>query len=134
MITVAGQKRLLSDLVASIKADPLTPWHKGYDFVMGEKDLDSVHLARYRGNGPTLKSAMSLAPLARAKVNANDVVAINALMTTGGVGNGISDKSAHTPDPEAGFPKSGSVTVPEFYVSGYSKSHVANTYEHARLV
>jgi hypothetical protein len=31
MITVAGQKRLLSDLVASIKADPLTPWHKGYD-------------------------------------------------------------------------------------------------------
>jgi hypothetical protein len=31
MITVAGQKRLLSDLVASIKTDPLTPWHKGYD-------------------------------------------------------------------------------------------------------
>jgi hypothetical protein len=175
MITVAGQKRLLSDLVASIKADPLTPWHKGYDcyllklngniyatmpdlimalagYVMGEKDLDSVHLARYRGNGPTLKSAMSLAPLARAKVNANDVVAINALMTTGGVGNGISDKSAHTTDPETGFPKSGLVTVSEFYVSGkdgrratkrtegqttsyyYSKSHVANTYEYARLV
>jgi len=31
MITVAGQKRLLSDQVASIKADPLAPWHKGYD-------------------------------------------------------------------------------------------------------
>jgi len=31
MITVAGQKRLLLDLVASIKADPLTPWHTGYD-------------------------------------------------------------------------------------------------------
>jgi len=31
MITVAGQKRLLLDLVASIKADPLTFWHTGYD-------------------------------------------------------------------------------------------------------
>jgi hypothetical protein len=44
------------------------------------------------------------------------------MMNTGGVGNGISDKSAHTTDPETGFPKSG------------SKIHVANTYEYARLV
>ena len=92
MITVAGQKRLLSDLAG---------------YVIGEKDLD--------------------------------------------VGNGISDKSAHTTDPETGFPKSGSVTVSEFYVNGKdgrratkrtegqttsyydSNSHVANTYEYARL-
>jgi hypothetical protein len=97
MITVAGQKRLLSDLVASIKADPLPPWHKGYD----------CYLLKLNGN---------------------------------------------IYDPETGFPKSGSVTVSEFYVSGkdgrratkrtegqttsyhYSKSHVANTYEYARLV
>ncbi len=111
MITVAGQKRLLSDLVASIKGDPLTPWHKGYD----------CYLLKLIGNTyPTMPD--------------------------------LSDKSAHTTDPETGFPKSGSVTVAEFYVSGKdgrratkrtegqttsyhdSKSHVANTYEYARLV
>lgn len=174
MITIAGQKRLLSELVATIKANPDSPWHKGYDsyllklngksyptmpdllmalggYVMGEKDLDNSRLERYRGPTPTTNSAMSLAPLARASVNTADVAAIASIMTTGKVGAGITNKSAHQTDPETGWPVGGGVTVSEFYVNGpagrrvtkrtegqtisyyYSDSHAYNTYKYARL-
>jgi hypothetical protein len=174
MITVAGQKTLLSELVQTIKIDPTRKWEKSFDsylikmngrtfltmdevmttlagYVGGEADKTSVQLARYRGDGSTLTSAMALAPLARAKVETADVAAIASLLLTGDVGNGISNKSSHATDPETGRIKGGAVTVSEFYVNGkegrratkrteatrisyyYSKSHVANTYQYARL-
>jgi hypothetical protein len=174
MITIAGAKTLLSELVQTIKTDPTRKWEKSFDcylikmngrtfttldevmttlagYVEGEKEKTNVQLARYRGDGSTGNSAMTLAPIARASVNAADVTAIASLMTTGDVGAGITNKTAHQTDPETGRPKGGAVTVSEFYVNGkegrratkrsegtkisyyYSKSHTANTYQYARL-
>jgi hypothetical protein len=174
MITIAGVKTLLSEVVQTIKTDPNRKWEKSFDcylikmngqtyatmdllmaklgeYVTNEEGKTSVQLARARGDGSTGNSAMTLAPLARASVNAADVAAIASLMTSGNVGNGITNKSAHQTDPETGRIKGGSVSVSEFYVNGaagrratkrtegtkvsyyYSKGHAANTYQYARL-
>jgi hypothetical protein len=174
MITIAGVKTLLSEVVQTIKTDPNYTWHKSYDcylikmngqtyatmalvaarlaqYLQDEDGLTPVERERRRGNGSTQNSAMTLSPVARASVNAADVAAIASLLNTGDVGNGITNKSSHSTDPETGRPKIGGVTVSEFYVNGdkgrratkrtegtrisyyYSKSHVANTYQYARL-
>ena len=71
---------------------------------------------------------------------------------TGAVsGNGISNKTSHATDPETGKPRTGVVTVSEFYVNGdggrratkrvegslityyYSPSHAYNTYQYQLL-
>jgi hypothetical protein len=175
MITIAGQKTLLSELVQTIKTDPQLKWQKSFDcylvkmdgrvfatvadvmttlagYVAGEAERTNVQLERYRGPGSTMNSAMTLAPLARARVHKDDVAAIASLLTTGDVGNGISNKSTHMSDPETGKTKSGAVTVSEYYVNGkegrratkrsegmrisyyYSDSHTAATYKYARLI
>lgn len=177
MLTIAGVRYTLSEVVQLIKQNPNSPWKRGYPFylikisksgrtdfntyidllmklanyVMGEPPDNPVLLARYRGPGPTGNSAMTLAPINHNAVNRLDVAAINHLMTTGGIGNGISRESPHQTDPETGRPKGRGVVVKEYDVNGregrratkrteqrkttyyYSDSHSFATYKYARL-
>lgn len=169
-----SQKYVLSELVQKIKTDHPTVWKKGCDgylmrmngqtfddmaalvtalakYVTAETGKSSAELARHRGVGPGQYSAITLPPVDRTKVKADDVAPIALLMTTRAVGTGVSNKSAHNTDPETASPKTNAVTVSEFYINGvsgrratmrtegqkitfyYSASHAHNTYQYARL-
>jgi hypothetical protein len=178
LLTIAGANFTLSEVVAKIKADPNSPWHREYLFyllkidgsgsttfltfadllmnlagyLMGEPKDDQKRLAVYRGPGPKGNCAMVLDPLLRSNVKPADIAAINSLMATGKVGNGVTNESAHNTDPETGSVRGNSVSVKEFYINGaegrratrrsengkvtyyYSDSHVANTYKYQRLI
>ena len=176
MLTIAGVKYTLSEVFHSIKANPATPCKKGYaNYLMKingsgattfltnaelieklenyvENEPEASKLAIYRGTGPGANSALTLDPIKRDKVKADDVAAIAHILTTGTIGNGITNKSTHATDPETGSAKGGSVTVSEFYVNGaggrrvtkrtegtkttyyYSATHAFNTYKYQRLI
>ncbi len=120
-------------------------------YVENEPKDDQPKLENYRGKALVPKCAVVLQPLDKDKVPTADRAAIRHLMTTGGIGNGISNKSLHMTDPETGKPKGGTVAVQEFYVNGeagrratkrtegsrttyyYSSTHAYNTYEYQRL-
>ena len=120
-------------------------------YVDGEPKDDQPRLAIYRGTALVSKCAIVLRPLDKDRVPEADRAAIRHLMSTGGVGNGITNKSLHLTDPETGKPKGGTVSVHEFYVNGpagrratmrkegsrttyyYSANHAFNTYEYQRL-
>ncbi len=141
MLTIAGTAATLSEVVAQIKGQP-GKWHKDYPYYLlkiarsGATTFDTLDvlltrleeyvtnaptdgqaLARYRGAYPHQNSAMVLAPLDRARVKADDVAAVAAVL--GGTAHaGLLDKGKHNTDPETGFPAAGGVTVREYYVNG----------------
>jgi hypothetical protein len=73
-------------------------------------------------------------------------------MTTGQPNNIVSNVSLHESDPETGKPKSGRISVKEYYVNGkdgrrltkrveegkttyyYSSSHIESTYKYALII
>lgn len=176
MLTIAGVKYTVSEVFHTLKKDPATPCKTGFPHYLMKIDgsgattfatmaalvtalnnyvtnePENNKLANYRGIGPTANSALSLEPIARASVKADDVAAIASVMTSGAIGNGITNKSSHATDPETGRPKKATVTVSEFYVNGaggrrvtkrteggkityyYSATHTANTYKYQRLI
>jgi hypothetical protein len=121
LLTIAGANFTLSEVVAKIKADPNSPWYREYLFyllkidgsgsttfltfadllmnlagyLMGEPKDDQQRLAVYRGPGPKGNCAMVLDPLLRRNIKTADIAAINSLMATGKVGNGVTNESAH---------------------------------------
>jgi hypothetical protein len=179
MLTISAVQYTMSEAITLIKAQP-GAWVKSFPYyllkingsglttfaslpalilrlgtyVTDEPKNDQPRLARYRGNGPSLNSAMFLSPILATAVKLDDRVAVAALVATGDIDAtaGVTNKSTHSSDPESGLPKGIGVAVSEFYINGaegrrvtkrteglkttyyYSDNHVANTYKYQRLI
>jgi hypothetical protein len=179
MLTIGATKYTLSEVITLLKTNPGTVWVKSYPYyllkinnsgqatftdlpglimklagyVMGEPKEQGA-LQRYRGTFPNANSAMVLPPIKATEIKQEDRVAVAALIASGDVDAtaGVTNKSAHSSDPETGFLKGGGVGVSEFYINGaegrratrrtegtkvtyyYSDSHAYNTYKYQRLI
>ncbi|SFG09184.1 hypothetical protein SAMN05518865_10890 [Duganella sp. CF458] len=178
MFTIAGTPYTLSEVANLIKNDDSAVWHPKYiyylpkiensgstsfpnlttlimnlaSYCVKENSLDAIQLQRTRGTAPSGNVAIRKGVIDRSKVNEADRIAIAHLMAGNEVGNGISNKSRHTTDPETGKPKAYNVSVKEYYVNGadgrratkrtegtkvtyyYSDSHTNNTYQYQLLL
>lgn len=177
MFKIAGTQYTLSEVADLIKNDPSAVWHKKYlyylpkidrsgaanfanlneivmklaSYSVQETSMDNKQLARVRGVAYTENVAINRGSILQTSIRAEDQAAIAHLMAGNSSGNGVSNESQHTTDPETGKPKSQNVSVKEYYINGvggrratkrvegkkityyYSDKHNHDTYQYQLL-
>jgi hypothetical protein len=177
MFTIAGTRYTLSETADLIHNDDAAVWHDQYTFYlpkiersgatnfanltelimklanycMKELSLQGNALARARGTALPANVAIQRGSILRGNVRVDDRAAIAHLMAGNADGNGVSNESQHTTDPETGKPKAQHVSVREYYINGaagrratkrteghkvtyyYSDNHAYNSYQYQLL-